>query len=195
MMIAEIAKRFTFDAAHYLDRLPPDHKCHRMHGHTYEVELVFKGEVNPATGFVLDYADIAAMWAPLHDRLDHRLLNEVKGLEIPSTENLARWIGVEILSSRHSAGKRLSEVRIKESSTTWCVVTRQWLDESMADDRLERMLKNLGSDGRSPPDFQARVLDAVTPGQGLASGKSSVRAVAARWVADLVDLVIEIVES
>ncbi|HWN72058.1 MAG TPA: 6-carboxytetrahydropterin synthase, partial [Haliangium sp.] len=77
-MIATISKTFTFDAAHRLDRLPPEHKCHRMHGHTYRVELILSGHVAD-NGFLLDYADIAEMWAPLHELLDHRILNEVPG--------------------------------------------------------------------------------------------------------------------
>lgn len=129
-MIATIAKRFTFDAAHRLDRLPPSHKCHRMHGHTYEVELVFQGPVDETTGFVLDYADIAAAWDPLHEQLDHRVLNEVKGLEVPSTENLAAWIATRIAayvpgqipSSGTLVQRRIETVRVRESTTTWCEV-------------------------------------------------------------------------
>jgi len=121
-MIATISKCFTFDAAHRLDRLPADHKCHRMHGHTYEVELVFRGPVDDM-GFVLDYADIATAWAPLHDLLDHRVLNEVPGLETPTTEVLAAWIAVHIASSPTGSadfGALLEHVLVRESSTTWC---------------------------------------------------------------------------
>ena len=117
-MIATIAKRFTFDAAHHLPTVPVDHKCHRMHGHTYEVELVLRGPVG-ADGFVLDYAVIAEMWQPIHDALDHRCLNDVPGLEVPSTEVLAGWI-----LRRLNIWKALTAVRIKESSTTWCEMTR-----------------------------------------------------------------------
>jgi len=120
-MMATVSKRFTFDAAHRLDRLPPDHKCHRMHGHTYEVELVFTGEVDE-NGFVIDYAEIAALWAPLHERLDHRVLNDVPGLEIPSTEHVAAWIASNIFDKLHRANCRLERVRVMESSTTWCEV-------------------------------------------------------------------------
>jgi len=117
-MIATIAKRFTFDAAHHLPTVPADHKCHRMHGHTYEVELVFRGDIG-ANGFVVDYADIAEAWQPIHDALDHRVLNDVPGLEIPSTEILAAWI-----LDRLSIWNQLVRVRINESSTTWCEMER-----------------------------------------------------------------------
>jgi len=127
-MMATVSKRFTFDAAHRLDRLPPDHKCHRMHGHTYEVDLVFTGEVD-GNGFVIDYADIAALWAPLHERLDHHVLNEVPGLEIPSTEHVAAWIAANVFDKFHHGYCRLDRVRVMESSTTWCeVMTHSILD-------------------------------------------------------------------
>lgn len=135
MTTARIAKRFTFDAAHRLDRLPPDHKCHRMHGHTYSVELVFDGLIDGSSGqpvgFVLDYAVIDDLWRPLHDQLDHRVLNEVSGLEIPTTEVLAHFIFDRIkraLRDRTPASgwsprdPFLKSVRVYESSTTWCEV-------------------------------------------------------------------------
>lgn len=125
-MIATIAKRFTFDAAHRLDRLPPDHKCHGMHGHTYEVELVFTGRVDE-NGFVMDYAEIAQMWQPLHQRIDHKVLNEVPGLEVPSTEHVAGWIFAHLtqwLRVRRGMGVpfevTLDRVLVRESSSTWC---------------------------------------------------------------------------
>lgn len=128
-MMATVSKRFTFDAAHRLDRLPPDHKCHRMHGHTYEVELVFVGEVQ-SNGFVIDYADIAKAWDPLHERLDHRVLNEIPGLGVPSTENLAAWIFCRVQSLiAYVVAKdalptvKLDRVIVYESSTTWCEVS------------------------------------------------------------------------
>ncbi len=120
-MMATVSKRFTFDAAHHLDRLPPDHKCHRMHGHTYEVELVFFGIVGD-NGFVIDYADIANVWGPLHERLDHRVLNEVPGLEVPSTENLAAWIFAHMAVLSLAPTYQLQRVIVYESSTTWCEV-------------------------------------------------------------------------
>jgi len=117
-MFATIAKEFTFDAAHFLPKLPADHKCHRMHGHTYRVELVFRGAID-ANGFVLDYAEIAALWAPVHEELDHRVLNEIPGLETPSTEVLAWWIAGELRAKE----ARLVAIRVYESTTTWCEVT------------------------------------------------------------------------
>lgn len=116
-----IAKRFTFDAAHRLERLPRTHKCHNMHGHTYEVEIQLHGEPDE-NGFVVDYADIARAWEPLHATLDHHVLNEVPGLEVPTTEVLVEWIFTRLASKNF--GSLLSAVVVKESSTTWARLTR-----------------------------------------------------------------------
>lgn len=130
--VATIAKTFTFDAAHCLPELPAGHKCARLHGHTYEVEFVLRGPV-AADGFVVDYDDIAAMWKPIHDTVDHRYLNEIPGLECPSTEMLAWWMWDRLsflcapdgeLANKHYCFARLTTIRIKESSTTWCEVSR-----------------------------------------------------------------------
>lgn len=88
----EIFKEFTFEAAHRLPQVPPDHKCHRLHGHSFRVALHVRGPVDPRTGWILDFADIAAAWQPLHALLDHRYLNEVDGLANPTSEHIARFI-------------------------------------------------------------------------------------------------------
>jgi 6-pyruvoyltetrahydropterin/6-carboxytetrahydropterin synthase len=125
MTTTTIAKRFTFDAAHFLPTVPEHHKCRRMHGHTYEVELRFTGPT-ANNGFCagIDYGDIAAVWARLHERVDHRTLNDVAGLEVPSTENLVNWIWTEFVREcgvEHAKlAAHFSGVRVAESSTTWC---------------------------------------------------------------------------
>ena len=82
-----------FEAAHRLDRLPADHKCNRLHGHSYEVIMEFEGDVDPHSGFVIDFGAIDAAYDQLcHDQLDHRHLNHVDGLDVPSVENVAVWI-------------------------------------------------------------------------------------------------------
>lgn len=106
-----ITKHFRFDAAHSLPHLPKSHKCHRLHGHTYGVTLhctgVLKGE------WLVDYADIAAAWQPLHDRLDHRNLDEVLPC-VTTAENLAIWIAREL----QAALPMLSCVEVQETSTS-----------------------------------------------------------------------------
>ncbi len=94
------------------------HKCRRLHGHTYDVEIQVTGTPDPVTGWLIDYAEIAAAWAPLHERLDHRCLNDISGLENPTTEVLAPWI------LRQLTDQRVTAVRVYESSTTWCEVRR-----------------------------------------------------------------------
>lgn len=130
-MLATIAKQFTFDAAHRLESLPADHKCHRLHGHTYRVELVICGPVDEI-GFVVDYAEIASWWDECFGQLDHRYLNDVPGIGARSTtEVIAAWIAVRILrrvnlfNAAHQStrsGVSLAHVRVEESSTTWCIV-------------------------------------------------------------------------
>lgn len=88
----EVFKDFTFDAAHYLPNVPPDHKCARMHGHTYKVRIVLEGPLHPVYGWVRDFSDIKEVWKPLEKRLDHHVLNEIPGLENPTAEMIASWI-------------------------------------------------------------------------------------------------------
>ncbi len=118
-MRVTVSKTFDFDAAHFLPKVPKGHKCRRMHGHTYKVEVICAGEPD-SRGMVLDYSEIAAAWAPLHKRLDHRTLNKISGLQNPTTEVLAPWILVRLLKKL----PQLTAVRVYESSTTWCEVTR-----------------------------------------------------------------------
>lgn len=113
-----ISKTFDFDAAHRLPLVPESHKCARLHGHTYRVELVLAGEPDER-GFVADYAEIAAAWEPIHAQIDHRYLNEIQGLENPTTEALARWLFERLLVPL----PLLVRLRVYESSTTWCEVS------------------------------------------------------------------------
>lgn len=123
-MKTTISKRFDFDAAHRLPNVPEGHKCGRMHGHTYVVELVLSGVVEPdgPDGWFIDYAEIAKAWTPMHDKLDHRVLNEIKGLENPTTEMLCQWVWSRLITDKR-IGCFLEKVRIYESSTTWCEVS------------------------------------------------------------------------
>lgn len=91
-MHVRLVKEFRFEAAHRLPHVPPGHKCARLHGHSFKIEIAIAGEVNPKTGWLVDYAELDAVWAPLYERLDHHYLNEVEGLENPTSEVLARWL-------------------------------------------------------------------------------------------------------
>jgi 6-pyruvoyltetrahydropterin/6-carboxytetrahydropterin synthase len=95
-MKVELNKEFRFEAAHQLPATAPTHKCHTLHGHSYRVELTLAGEVDPDTGWLIDFGRIDELVAPLLRRLDHRTLNDVPGLTNPTSENLAVWIWQEL---------------------------------------------------------------------------------------------------
>lgn len=88
----DIFKTFTLEAAHRLPNVPDGHKCARLHGHSFRIEIHVRGEPDPHTGWVMDFADIKAAFAPLYELLDHHYLNDVAGLDNPTSENLARWV-------------------------------------------------------------------------------------------------------
>ena len=111
----EIFCEFTFEAAHYLPYVPAGHKCGRLHGHSYRIEVHVEGPVNVAAGWVMDFAEVKAAFAPLHNRLDHRYLNEVGGLGNPTSENLAAWIWDRL------ASLPLSAIVVRETCTSGCV--------------------------------------------------------------------------
>lgn len=87
-----IFKSFTFSSSHQLPNTPLGHKCSRLHGHNYRLDVYVSGEVNEQTGWICDFGDVAKRLEPILQLLDHRHLNEIQGLENPTCENLARWI-------------------------------------------------------------------------------------------------------
>ena len=91
-MRIELVKDYRFEAAHQLPRVPDGHKCKRLHGHSFQFEVRLAGEVDPSTGFLIDFWELDRVVAPLLERIDHRYLNEVEGLENPTSEVLAAWI-------------------------------------------------------------------------------------------------------
>lgn len=113
----EIFREFTFEAAHRLPNLPDGHKCARLHGHSFAVTVHVAGALDPRLGWVMDFADVKEAFRPLHDALDHRYLNDIEGLENPTSEVLARWIW-QRLAPRLPA---LSGVTVRETCTSGCV--------------------------------------------------------------------------
>ncbi|HSN97730.1 MAG TPA: 6-carboxytetrahydropterin synthase QueD [Candidatus Nanopelagicales bacterium] len=91
-MNVRLVHEFRFEAAHRLPKVPPGHKCERLHGHSFRIEVAIRGPVREETGWVIDFADLEEAWAPLHATLDHHYLNEVPGLENPTSEVIAGWI-------------------------------------------------------------------------------------------------------
>jgi 6-pyruvoyltetrahydropterin/6-carboxytetrahydropterin synthase len=112
----ELSKTFTFEAAHRLPNVPADHKCRRLHGHSFKIEIVVRGPVDPETGWLMDFAQIREAFEPLHRRLDHYYLNEIEGLENPTSENLARWIWERLAPNL----PYLHRVSVAETCTSAC---------------------------------------------------------------------------
>jgi 6-pyruvoyltetrahydropterin/6-carboxytetrahydropterin synthase len=113
----EIFKEFTFEAAHRLPNVPEGHKCARLHGHSFKVAIHVEGTVDPDTGWVMDFGDIKSAFKPLYDRLDHYYLNEIEGLENPTSENLAKWIWQRLKPDLPA----LSKIVVNETCTSGCV--------------------------------------------------------------------------
>ena len=116
-MKVELRKTFQFEAAHLLPNLPVTHKCRRLHGHSFQAEIVVAGECDLTLGWLMDYADISEAFRPFWEQLDHRYLNEIPGLENPTSENIAVWIW-QGLKPRLPL---LAEVIVAETCTSRCV--------------------------------------------------------------------------
>jgi 6-pyruvoyltetrahydropterin/6-carboxytetrahydropterin synthase len=116
-MRARLTKDFTFEAAQTLPNAPEGHKCRKMHGHSFKIEVSVEGEVDPETGWVYDHAEIGAAMKPLLEKLDHSYLNEIEGLENPTIENMATWFWKKLQSKCTG----LREIVIHETPTARCV--------------------------------------------------------------------------
>jgi len=113
----EIFREFTVEAAHRLPNVPAGHKCARLHGHSFRLEVHVSGSVGEETGWVLDFADIKVAFRPLEKMLDHNYLNEIPGLENPTSENLAKWIWNRLAGGLPG----LSSVVVRETCTSGCI--------------------------------------------------------------------------
>jgi len=115
-MRVTLSKSFRFESAHFLPELPEGHKCKRLHGHSFEVEIFVAGPMDPDLGWLVDYQVIKDAVGPIIDELDHRLLNTIDGLENPTSENLAIWIWDRVAPRM----RILKRVSVKETCTTRC---------------------------------------------------------------------------
>jgi 6-pyruvoyltetrahydropterin/6-carboxytetrahydropterin synthase len=116
-MRARLTKDFTFEAAQTLPSAPEGHKCRRMHGHSFKIEVSVEGEVTRSSGWVYDHAEIGAAMKPLLQMLDHSYLNEVEGLENPTIENMAAWFWEKL----QPQCRGLCEIVVHETPTARCV--------------------------------------------------------------------------
>lgn len=115
----EIFKEFTFEAAHRLPNLPETHKCYRLHGHSFRARIYVEGPLDPELEWVQDFADITAIVAPFHKMLDHNYLNEIEGLENPTSEVIAKWIWDRVSPDL----PMLSKVVVQENCTCGATYT------------------------------------------------------------------------
>lgn len=113
----EIFKEFAIEAAHWLPHVPEGHKCRRLHGHSFHIEIYVEGPLDERLGWVMDFADIKSAFKTIDDQLDHRCLNEVDGLDNPTSENLARWIWSRLQPKLPP----LSKIVVRETCTSGCV--------------------------------------------------------------------------
>jgi len=116
-MKIELRKSFQFEAAHLLPRLPKTHKCRRLHGHSFKVEIVGAGECDPKLGWLMDYAEITKAFKPLWEKLDHNYLNQIAGLKNPTSEVIAVWIWRKLKPSL----PLLTEIVVAETCTARAV--------------------------------------------------------------------------
>ena len=113
----DVFRVFQVEAAHWLPNVPEGHKCARLHGHSFRIEVHVTGEPGGHTGWVMDFADLRAAFQPLYDQLDHHCLNEIDGLENPTSENLARWIWQNLKPGL----EELSKVVVCETCNAGCI--------------------------------------------------------------------------
>ena len=88
----EIFKQFTFDSAHFLPNVPLEHKCRQVHGHTYRLLVYLEGDLDPHIGWVMDFSDVKRVIDPIVKSIDHKMLNDIEGLENPTCERIAVWL-------------------------------------------------------------------------------------------------------
>ena len=110
---------FQIEAAHWLPNVPDGHKCARMHGHSFRIEVHVSGPVGQESGWVMDFSDLKKAFQPLFEQLDHHCLNEISGLENPTSENLAKWIWQGL----QAALPQLSKVIVQETCNAGCIYT------------------------------------------------------------------------
>jgi len=118
-MRVELTKQYRFEAAHRLPQVPPEHKCARMHGHSFVIEVSVAGEMDEAKGWLMDFGDVTAVVEPLlKQELDHRTLNDVAGLENPTSEILCRWLWQRLAPKLPG----LSALTVQETCTARCTI-------------------------------------------------------------------------
>ena len=115
----DVFRVFQIEAAHRLPNVPEGHKCARIHGHSFQIEIHVSGPVGESSGWVMDFADLRGAFQPLFDQLDHYYLNDIAGLENPTSENLARWVWQRLKLTLPG----LTKVVVQETCNAGCIFT------------------------------------------------------------------------
>ncbi|MDC1142403.1 6-carboxytetrahydropterin synthase QueD [Planctomycetota bacterium] len=113
----DVFKEISFESAHLLPNVPKGHKCGRLHGHSFRARIHVSGPVDGHSGWVMDFADIKKASAPIVEQLDHHYLNDIEGLENPTSENIARWLWDQLKPKLAP----LSKIELFETCTAGCV--------------------------------------------------------------------------
>jgi 6-pyruvoyltetrahydropterin/6-carboxytetrahydropterin synthase len=116
----EISREYGFESAHRLPNVPEGHKCARLHGHSFRVTVHVEGPIGVTSGWVMDFADLDAVVAPVVAELDHRYLNEIDGLDNPTSERLAEWLWARL----EPALATLSQITVRETCTSAATLRR-----------------------------------------------------------------------
>ena len=111
----KVSQTFRFEAAHHLPHVPETHKCRGMHGHSYRVDIILSGAMDPNTGFIVDFFEIEDKAGRIISSLDHRCLNDIEGLSNPPAEISAKWIFDRV--EKHMP--ILHAVRVYETGDCW----------------------------------------------------------------------------
>jgi 6-pyruvoyltetrahydropterin/6-carboxytetrahydropterin synthase len=129
-MKRSITRRYHFESAHWLPKVPEWHKCRRLHGHNYQIEVTVEATLDER-GFILDFFELDAVILPLVEQIDHRVLNDIEGLENPTAELIAEWFlkripAIRVDSPAQEEYKTLwvSAIRVYETSECWCDAIR-----------------------------------------------------------------------
>jgi 6-pyruvoyltetrahydropterin/6-carboxytetrahydropterin synthase len=111
----KIFKEFTFEAAHQLPLVPKDHKCFNLHGHSFKVKITIDGPINEM-GWVMDFSELKKVCSPYIEQLDHSYLNEIDGLENPTSENIAIWLWQRLRDQL----PQLNSIQVMETCNSGC---------------------------------------------------------------------------
>lgn len=118
-ILMEIFKHFSFDSAHFLPNVPDGHKCKEIHGHTYRVVVYIEGTLESELNWVMDFAELKERIEPIVKSVDHKLLNNIPGLENPTCEAIAVWLWNKIKQEVPA----LSKIELYETPTSGVVYT------------------------------------------------------------------------